>query len=234
MQQLTFSAIVEHILKAKSMIISILNIKGGVGKTTVATNLAVGIAKTGKSVLVVDTDTQGSAVAWRGERDDAKTQVTVISLSSAAALRKQIIDFRESFDCVIIDGSPHVDALAAVSIAASNLVILPVGPSPLDIWATSKMVTQIEDAQVINPHIQASFLINKFSQVTLLSKETKEVLEEFSIPVFNTTLGSRVAYADTITQGMSVLEWPDRKAKDEVRSFVNEVLGLISWDRLSA
>ena len=216
------------------MIISVLNIKGGVGKTTVATNLAVGIAKTGKSVLVIDTDTQGSAVAWRGERDDSRAEVTVISLSSAAALRKQIIGFRDAFDCVIIDGSPHVDALAAVSIAASNLVILPVGPSPLDIWATSKMVTQIEDAQIINPDIKASFVINKFSKVTLLSKETKEVLEEFSIPVFDTTLGSRVAYADTITQGLSALEWSDRKAREEVKSFVNEVLGLISWDRLSA
>ena len=95
------------------MIISVLNIKGGVGKTTVATNLAVGIAKTGKSVLLIDTDTQGSAVAWRGEREQSDANVTVISLCSAAALRKQIIGFREGFDCIIIDGSPHVDALAA-------------------------------------------------------------------------------------------------------------------------
>ena len=216
------------------MIISVLNIKGGVGKTTVATNLAVGISKTGKSVLLIDTDTQGSAVAWRGEREDDKAPITVISLSAAAALRKQIIGFRDSFDCVIIDGSPHVDALAAVSIAASDLVILPVGPSPLDIWATAKMVTQIEDAQVINPAIKARFLINKFNKVTLLSKETRAVLEEFTVPVLNTTLGNRVAYADTMTQGMSALEWTDRKAKDEVREFVNEVLDLISWKILSA
>ena len=216
------------------MIISVLNIKGGVGKTTVATNLAVGISKTGKSVLLIDTDTQGSAVSWRGEREDDKAPITVISLSSAAALRKQIIGFRDSFDCVIIDGSPHVDALAAVSIAASDLVILPVGPSPLDIWATAKMVTQIEDAQVINPGIKARFIINKFNKVTLLSKETRAVLEEFTVPVLNTTLGNRVAYADTMTQGMSALEWTDRKAKEEVREFVNEVLDLISWKILSA
>lgn len=216
------------------MIISVLNIKGGVGKTTVATNLAVGISKTGKSVLLIDTDTQGSAVSWRGEREDDKAPITVISLSSAAALRKQIIGFRDSFDCVIIDGSPHVDALAAVSIAASDLVILPVGPSPLDIWATAKMVTQIEDAQIINPGIKARFIINKFNKVTLLSKETRAVLEEFTVPVLNTTLGNRVAYADTMTSGMSALEWTDPKAKDEVRQFVNEVLDLISWKILSA
>lgn len=216
------------------MIISVLNIKGGVGKTTVATNLAAGISKTGKSVLLIDTDTQGSAVAWRGERDDDKAPITVISLSAAAALRKQIIGFRDSFDCVIIDGSPHVDALAAVSIAASDLVILPVGPSPLDIWATAKMVSQIEDAQAINPDIKARFLINKFNKVTLLSKETRAVLEEFTVPVLGTTLGNRVAYADTMTQGLSALEWTDRKAREEVRQFVNEVLDLISWKILSA
>ena len=216
------------------MIISVLNIKGGVGKTTVATNLAVGIAKTSKSVLLIDTDTQGSAVGWRGERENADTNVTVISLCSAPALRKQIIGFRESFDCIIIDGSPHVDALAAVSIAASDLVVVPVGPSPLDIWATSKMVYQIEDAQAINSEIKASFVINKFSKVTLLSKETKAVLQEFSIPVCENTLGNRVAYADTMTQGLTALEWSDRKAKDEVTAFVNEILGMISWQQLSA
>ena len=216
------------------MIISVLNIKGGVGKTTVATNLAVGIAKTGKSVLVIDTDTQGSSVTWRGERDDSMQHITVISLTSAAALRKQIISFRDGFDCVIIDGSPHVDALAAVSIAASDLVVLPVGPSPLDIWATAKMVTQIEDAQAINPEIKASFVINKFNKVTLLSKETKAVLSEFSIPVCDVTLGNRVAYADTMTQGLTALEWSDRKAKAEVIDFINEILGMISWESLSA
>lgn len=216
------------------MIISVLNIKGGVGKTTVATNLAVGIAATEKNVLVIDTDKQGSAVSWRGQRGDEATSVTVISLSCAAALRKQIIGFRDSFDCVIIDGSPHVDALAAVSIAVSDLVILPVGPSPLDIWATTKMVHQIEEAQIINPSIKARFIINKFNKVTLLSKETRAVLEEFTVPVFNSTLGSRVAYADTMTQGLSALEWGDRKAKQEVVSFVNEVLDLISWKILSA
>ena len=70
--------------------------------------------------------------------------------------------------------------------------------------------------------------------MTLLSKETRAVLEEFTVQVLNTTLGNRVAYADTMTSGMSALEWTDPKAKNEVREFVNEVLDLISWKILSA
>lgn len=211
------------------MVISVLNIKGGVGKTTVSVNLACALEKQGQRVLLVDSDVQGSALSWRAQREEPGGPA-VISLANAQSLRKQIRHFAMDYDCIIIDGSPNVDLLAAVSIAMSDLVLLPVGPSPLDIWATEKMVMQISEAQQVNEQIQAAFIVNRFNALTLLSRETKEVLQDYELPVLQTTLGSRVAYADTMTQGLSVLEWRDRKAKQEIDAMVAEINEMIFAD----
>lgn len=214
------------------MIISVLNIKGGVGKTTVSTNLAVGLAKEGLSVLLLDTDSQGSATEWFETREDDSLDITSISLSDGKELQSKILDFDEIYDCVLIDGSPNVNELAVISIAASDVVILPATPSPYDIWATQKMVHQIEQAQEFNPYIQAFFLINRFSTVTLLSKEVAEALVDLGLPLLKSTLGSRVAYADSANQGLSVLEWRDPKAKSELRNLVEEIIGLVSGEEV--
>ncbi len=203
------------------MIISVLNIKGGVGKTTLAVNIAVALHQEGNKVLIIDTDAQGSALAWQAQRE--MDDVMLISLPNAAVLRKQALRLAQEYDVVIIDGSPSVDTLAAVSIALSDLILLPVGPSPLDIWASSKMVMKIEEAQAVNPAIKASFVINKFNGRTLLSKETEGVLKEYPLDMMATKLGSRVAYADTMTQGLSVIEWHDQKAKEEIYAISNEI-----------
>ena len=210
------------------MILSILNIKGGVGKTTVTTNVAIGLAKRGLSVLLLDTDSQGSATEWFETREPDDLDITLQSLTSATDLQGKIMDFAELYDCVLIDGSPHVNELAVISIAASDLIILPATPSPYDIWATEKMVHQIEQAQELNPYIQAYFLINRFSTVTLLSQEVAEALVQLGLPLLKSTLGSRVAYADSANHGLSVLEWRDRKAKAELTNLLDEILELVN------
>lgn len=208
-----------------SKVISVLNLKGGSGKTTVATNLAVAFAMGGAKTLLIDTDKQESSVSWFGNRGEDLVKLNVVALSDAQALKKQIVDFGEIYDVVIIDGAPQVDILAAVSIMASDLILLPVAPSPYDIWATETMVDRIKTAQEVLPAIQAFFLINRDSPRTNLSGECEKVLEKLELPTMETKLGNRIVYADSAVAGETVLEnTTNDKAKTEVETLYNEIL----------
>lgn len=208
-------------------VISVLNLKGGSGKTTVSTNLSVAFAEKGKKVMLIDTDKQGSSLQWMGQRPDDKIKVNIISITDPGALRKQISDFRKMFDLIVIDGAPHVDVMASATIALSDLIILPVLPSPYDIWATEIMVERIKNAQEVNPAIKAFFLINRFSERTILSQETSEALDKLELKTLKNRIGNRVSYADSALQGMSVLEWTNDKAADEIRQLQEETEELI-------
>jgi chromosome partitioning protein len=210
------------------MIVSVLNIKGGVGKTTVATNLAVGLSKGKNRICIVDADPQGSSLRWSGKRPDDETKVDVVGMADADALRKNIDSIRLNYDIVIIDGAPAVNRMATVCAAISNIILLPLGPSPFDVWATEDMIDRIQQVRDINPLIKAFYLINKHSKRTLISQETEQALGEMETPVLKSNLATRVAYADSATSGLTVLEWDDSKAKEEMLALVEEVKEIIN------
>lgn len=211
------------------MIISVLNLKGGSGKSTVAINLAVGLAVEKNKVLLIDTDKQGTSEKWKAERpdDDDLTRVTVISLTEPQAIKKEIKEFEEIYDVVVIDGAPKIDLISAVSIGFSDLVIIPVTPSPNDLWSTENIVERVKDAQEVSPDIKAYFLVNRDNPRTILSKDMAEALKVLNLPVFETKLNNRIAYPDSTGQGLSILEWTDPKAKDEINSLVSEIKSII-------
>ena len=207
-----------------SHVISVLNLKGGAGKTTIATNLAVAFAKGGDKTLLIDSDKQESALSWFGKRNEDLTKINVVSLADSKALKMQIIDFCGMYDAVIIDGAPQVDLMATVSIMASDLILIPVSPSPYDIWATEAMVERIENAQAVDPDIKAFFLINCFSERTTISKDTTKALDKLDLPLLKSKIGNRVIYADSAISGQSVLE--DRsntKATREIEALYKEL-----------
>jgi chromosome partitioning protein len=207
----------------KKMIISVLNLKGGSGKSTISTNLAVVYSVEGKRVLLVDTDPQGTSLRWAGERPEDKSKVNVIAIPDAKALRKQVKEFVADYDIIIMDGAPQIDLISTTSIAISEFVLIPVSPSPYDVWATENIVQRVINAQEINPDLKSYFIINRDNPRTLLSKDTTDALVELGLPIFDTRLHNRIAYADSALNGLSVLEWTDLRAKDEIMKLYEEL-----------
>jgi chromosome partitioning protein len=187
------------------MIIGVLSQKGGVGKTTIAVNLAATFAKSGLRVLLVDADPQSSALQWSAARD-ADPLFAVVGMAKPT-LHKELPDIAKDYQVVIIDGAPRVNELGRAAILASDLVLIPVQPSPYDIWAAAETVRLIQEAQDFKPSLKGVFVINRKIANTAIGRDVTEALSQFAnIPVLPTALHQRVVYAESAGQGLSVLE----------------------------
>ena len=205
-----------------SVTISVLNQKGGSGKTTLATNIASGLSRAGGRVLLVDTDPQGSARDWRAANDQCG--IPVIGLDRPT-LANDLRDFSKQYDIVVIDGAPQLREMAAAAIRASDAILVPVQPSPYDIWATSDLVDLIQARQEITEgKTQAAFVISRAIQNTKLSNEVIEALSHYPLPIFKSMTHQRVVYAASASEGLSVYEADDEKAKKEMQSIIEELM----------
>ncbi|NDU99228.1 ParA family partition ATPase [Spirosoma terrae] len=209
------------------MIISVTSLKGGVGKSTIAQNLAVCFAHSKYTVCIVDVDTNQSALRWSGLRDEDLPAVPVYGLTDGMELSKNIKHLNQNHEIVIIDGTPSLSQVTSKIILLADLLIIPILPSGLDIWATEKFIDRYRDAeQQKEETIPAYFLINQ-NQTTNLSKEVKEVLEATGISVFNSSLRNRIAYREAVIKGLGVFEFKDEKAKAEMVELFKEVKNAI-------
>lgn len=210
-----------------SCVISIVNQKGGSGKSTLAINLASCLARDGFEVLLVDSDIQGSAIVWdsvAGEED-----VSVVSISGSS-LPKTVESMRKNYGFIVIDGTSKTDKLAALAIKCSDLVLLPVTPSPLDVWSVEDTVGLIKDRQQITDGFpKAFFVVSRVVKNTNISKEVVEALEEMNLPVLRTRTTYRVAYGDSLKHGKSVFSYKQRtnSCRWEIIDIKNEVLNII-------
>lgn len=205
------------------MIIGVLNQKGGVGKTTIATNLAAVIAKTGFRVLLVDADPQGSSMAWSSARE-AEPLFPVISMAKPT-LHKDLPELARDYDVVIIDGAPRVNDLGRAAILASDVVLIPVQPSPYDVWASADTVQLIREAQQFKDSIKAVFVINRKIVNTAIGRDVANVLEQFDFPVLPVALCQRVIYAESAGQGRAVIETdPKSEAAVEITQLAAQLV----------
>jgi chromosome partitioning protein len=206
------------------MIVSFLNQKGGVGKTTLAVHVADALSRRNQRVLLVDADPQGSALDWaaarRGER------LFPVAGLPRPSIHKELPALAHGYDMVIIDGPPRVYDVARSAIMASDLVLVPVQPSPYDVWAAKEIVDLMHEATVYKPNLKSAFAINRKIVNTALGRDVVDALAEYPLPVLKSSICQRVALAESAAQGQTVFETaPDGHAGREVLSLVDEIMG---------
>lgn len=209
-------------------IIAVLNEKGGTGKSTVSTNLATALHRAGKKVVLIDADPQGTARDWREASPEGADLPPVVGLDRPQLLQ-QALPTLQGNDYLIIDSPAKAEAMAAAIVKIAHVALIVIQPSGADIWASAATVKLVQSKIDVGGSIDAAFLVNRASGSTKLSKQ---VLggdwNEYGFAQLDSTIGNRVAFAQALTDGVSVYDLQDGQAKAEI-DFVIQELEKASW-----
>lgn len=213
-------------------VIAILNSKGGTGKTTLTTNLAGSLHRQGFSVLVVDSDPQGTARDWHNAQPEDADLPAVVGIDRPT-LHKDVPRIAKPYDFVLIDGAAKLEDMSASALKAADVVLIPVQPSGYDLWAVSDLVSLIHARQeVTEGKPLAAFIVSRQIQGTHLAQEINDAVEAFELPVFEARTTQRVAYTEAGQSGLTVLDLePDGKAAKEIDAITRELLGKLNYEQ---
>jgi chromosome partitioning protein len=216
------------------MITVIGGIKGGTGKTTLATNLAVIATHFGKNVLLIDADDQNSALDWYAQRDlkrmkrminsqKAPIPIRTIGLRGAK-IHREIEREMIGVDHIFIDAGGRDTISQRSVLTCANVYLLPFRPRSLDIWTIDKVRDLVIEAKVINPNLRIFACINQGDARGDDNEAAHHILkEELSFACLKTKIGSRKAFPHAISEGLGVWEKYDKVAKQEIKSLYSEI-----------
>ncbi len=213
------------------MILSVTNLKGGVGKSTIAQNLAVCLAHSGKSVFLVDTDYELRTTSdWGGDRGKNLPKVEFETVHQDN-VTERVLNLSDQYDVVIIDGTPALFELSSKAILLSDAVFIPVIPSLEEVRTLERFMKRYKEAKMmkkkIGGDVEAFIILNKYNQNLKIDREVADILNDFELPVLKSKIAYRVAYREAKIDGKGVIEYEDKKAKEEMTRLFEEVEAII-------
>jgi chromosome partitioning protein len=207
-------------------VVAVLNQKGGSGKTTIATNLARAMQLRGLAVCLIDADPQGTAAEWAARRDETPP----VYSAHKPTIHKDLPALSASFDACVIDGAPAIADLATSAVKAAGLVLVPVRPSAPDIWAAGDIIDVVRARQKATGGPDVAFVVSQQVPRSNLASSVEDALGSYDVDVLPSRTSSRVAYAEALGAGLSVLDTSSPKAAAEIRALTTDVLSRIGLD----
>jgi chromosome partitioning protein len=206
-------------------VIALIGNKGGAGKTTLCINLASGLHRRCSTVLL-DADPQLSSLQWRdiAVRDDLVKVVDAVEDVTA-----MVQQYKDDYDCVVIDCPPSAQSQQTrLALACSDIAVVPVLPSPLDLWASVHVEKELEWARTVNPGIKGLLVVNQLEPRTRLSRLVHDALAEIELPVASTAIRRRMAYRNAMLQGCSVHDAGAvaASAAEEINELIEELVNV--------
>ncbi|HUB95835.1 MAG TPA: ParA family partition ATPase [Stellaceae bacterium] len=206
-------------------IITIAQQKGGAGKTTLAAHLALAWAAKGRRVAVIDIDPQASLSTWfqhRRERQRGLERDIDVAAITGWRVTAEVERQARSHDVVLVDSPPHAATEARIAVRAAGLVLIPVQPSPMDLWATKATLELARSERV-----PALLVLNRVPPRANLTDAMMAAFLALNVPLAQTQIGNRVALASSLAEGKGILEAaPGSKAAEEIDSLAHEILGI--------
>ena len=206
-------------------VFAVANQKGGVGKTTLAMNLAAGFARRG-SCAVLDADPQESASSW-AQLATTPSNPAVPVIEVMAGVHDALEAVRDEYDYLVIDCPPSTESpRVAQALGCVDCLLIPVLPSPMDVWASTRIEGMVQAARSTNPGLRAFLVLNQMEARNAMARGMEEVFREFTVPALRSGLARRAIYRTAALEGRSVYDLGSRgeSAAKEIESMIAEIL----------
>ena len=216
-------------------ILAFVNQKGGPGKTTLAIHVAGELARRGGRVLIADADPQATATRWAAAApEDAPFPAAVAGLGHAGEkLHRELVKYLDPYDWIVVDCPPSAESsLTRSALLVADLAVVPVVPSPPDLWAGIAIRQVLNEVTVLNDTLQSRLVLNRRKAGTRLASHTLDLLPRYGIPVLESGIGEREAFRHAAAGGVTVADLPRAgKAADEIAALVHELLLVLNGDQ---
>ena len=203
-----------------ALVITVAQQKGGTGKTTLAANVAAALAA-GQRVALLDIDPQRTLTRWHALRLARSTPAPALSFSDVAGWRlaTELDRLRRTHDVVVIDSPPQVDTDARLAVRGADIVLIPVQPSPPDVWAAEAMLKLAAEQGRV-----ARLVLNRVPVASRLRDAVRADITARGLPALRSELGNRTGIAQAFAEGLGVIEAePRSSAADEMRALIAEL-----------